>query len=176
MPLKYAKSRPASAARSTNQSSAVDARSEAPVEAVDPGVLFLSSRGEQAATLTHTETSAEMKRERRDRRWEQGEGVTGENRFTSHPIRDSLEADVPADLEQPRIENRRRLPPASVEGVLNGKNTAAVQCIVRVEIDLQPPALRELEDLAQTKIETRHPVLEQRVRRDQLHRGGSRAA
>src|SRR5262245_2991286 len=85
------------------------------------------------------------------------------------------ERNVGADLEEPRVENRRGLPPAGVEGVLNGKNTAAIQRIVRVEIDLQPPARRELEDLAHTKIETRHPILEQRVRRDQLHCRGSRA-
>src|SRR5262245_46993021 len=101
---------------------------------------------------------------------------TGERRFTSLPAGGGTsERVVSADLEQPWIENRRGLPPASVEGVLNGKNTAAVQRIVRVEIDLQPPARRELEHLAQTKVETRHPILEQRVRRNQLHRGGSRA-
>ena len=55
--------------------------------------------------------------------------------------------------------NRGGLPPARVEGVLNGKDTAAVQRIVRVEIDLQPAARRELEHLAETKVETRHPRL-----------------
>src|SRR5690349_24773094 len=89
---------------------------------------------------------------------------------------DRLEADIPAQLKQTRIKNRRRQPPAGVEGVLNGKDAAAVQRVIRVQVDLQPPAGRQLEHFAETQVKTRNTRLEDRVRRDQRDRDRSRPA
>src|SRR5439155_17007957 len=74
-----------------------------------------------------------------------------------------------AELDQSRIQDRRRTPPRRTVRVVDGENRVRVQRVVDIEIRLQPDATTEIDDLAQPQIELRTTIFEQRLRCYQRH-------
>src|SRR5262245_49467481 len=87
----------------------------------------------------------------------------------------ALEADLPADLENPRIQNLRRRQPGSAVAGIHRPDRARVQDVVRIEIPLHAKP-SEPEDLSNAYVQPRDPILEHRLRFDDRdgHRGGAR--
>src|SRR5262245_31618042 len=85
----------------------------------------------------------------------------------NYPITQFLEADLAAELEEPRIQNLRRPRPAGAVGAVHRADRAAVQRVIGIEVQLYAPSLSDTDDLADTKVQPRDPVFEERLRRDQ---------
>src|SRR5204863_5914533 len=96
-------------------------------------------------------------------------GCVRTGRFRLVRTRGASEAQLPAQLEDPRVENRGWRQPVGAERRLNRLDGARVQRVVRVEVRLELHTLRHLENLRYLQVETADAAFEDRLRRDERH-------
>src|SRR5712691_7511566 len=84
-----------------------------------------------------------------------------------------LEAELAAELDQPRIENLERCTPGCSVDAVDGPDRIGVQRVVRVDVDLETITVVP-EDFRQPQVEPGNPVLEQRLRSHERDSHGRR--
>src|SRR5215510_8193695 len=82
----------------------------------------------------------------------------------------SSERQLTAELDQSRIQNRRRTPPCHTVRVVDAQNRVRIQRVVYVKIGLQPDAATEADDPAQPQVELSAAIFEECLRSNQRHR------
>ena len=79
------------------------------------------------------------------------------------------EADVGAELQDPRLDDRRRHEPARPVGVGQRENRARVQQVVEVQISLHAHTRADADNLRDTHVDPRDAVFVLRLRHDERH-------
>src|SRR5438552_18920332 len=87
-----------------------------------------------------------------------------------------LKVNLRAELEQPPVQDLRRMSPVGVVGAEDRHRCVAVEDVVYVRIELHAPLLAEVQCLRATQIQLTNPRPEERVRLDERDGNTGRAA